>query len=705
MAASDLIQKDHYWVNAPPLEVASRYFELIGGPNSASLGTQSFININQLRAHRHYYGSLPSWGLWNMPSSSYVGQSGDQGSNTDIRVNWLHSNVDAKHQIITAPALSWSCTATNTDSQSQADATRGAEILEYFWKQNGYQQQAKSAVLGAILYGEEFLYTYWNPLKGEQLAFDAEQNQIHFQGDIEVINVPSWDVYRDITARSFDQSNWFGIRILVSRWDLIAQYPQYKDLILAAEPPPVNVAGGLVGIPTAALTNSDRIAVHHFYHKRTPAMPLGLQAIFVSDKLCLSFQALEPCYFHIPLHRMWVGEYKGTAFPYSSLWETMGLQDIATDIQGALATNIVTFGRQMIAAVKDEDLDVDSIGNGPAVLYYRQGSTPPQGINFLQSGEEHFKHLDRLRGDMREIMGLNDVALGQSPTATPNAQAWALLSSAALTANSDAQANFIKMITNAGRSILNIFKAKADQPRKLALTGVHGPNPELPREFDKGAFTGIDDVMVEAASALSQTAAGRLQLADMYSQKGFVQTPEQLQAVVETGRLEPLTQSLTDELVFIAAENEQLLKGQSLSVAITDSHQMHIREHKAVASNMAARMDPSIMAALDEHIRQHMQMLLSTDPRILAILGQASPPPEMPGQTPMNNPFEAQAPLSAPSKPGQPGTKALVNRAMQPPDQSQPGRQLPQVSSIKAPVNPATGQSVGPPGVPGPKVK
>jgi hypothetical protein len=171
-------------------------------------------------------------------------------------------------------------------------------------------------------------------------------------------------------------------------------------------------------------------------------------------------------------------------------------------------------------------------------------------------------------------LGLNDVAMGEAPTGTPNAQAWALLSTASITANSGGQRSWVAGVRSIGRSMLAIFKAKASQLRKTAVVGVHGAAVPKQEEWDQSDFEGIDDVTVDIANPLSQTAAGRIQVAQMFQEAGFIQTPEQLAMVIETGSLQPMTQILRNELIYTAFENEQILKGVNPPVKITDSHQM-----------------------------------------------------------------------------------------------------------------------------------
>lgn len=612
-------QASQYWCTLPSDEWAKEYFARVSQYGPGYLARLQFL------ARRHFYGALPSDFVGDMPSSAEVNRAGDQGENVELRVNWFRAHVNAKHQIIVAPKLVWGTQATNTDARSMADSSRAASILEYMWKTMPFETMAISAELGALLDGEEFLLTYFNASAGKPKRFDAQQGVVEYEGDIDCYSIPSWDVFRDPTARSFEESPYRSARRDVNRFQLIAQYPAMAEEIMAA-PAATMMRQDRTGAWSVS-QSSDRVTCHYFFHERRPELPLGLQAIALSPDCVLEFKALEKCYQTPCITRFPAGDLKGTPFAYSSTWEAMAPQDLATDIQGSLATNIVTFGKQMISAESDQNLPIDQVGNGPAVIYRPKGSPPPVALQLASSPSEAFKHLDNIKVDQRLILGLNDMAMGEPPQGPPNAQAWALLATANITNNSGEQRAFVNAVRNVGRSILAIVKAKFSTKRKALIVGVHGAQVPKQEEFDATDFAGIDDVTVEIDNPLMQSAAGRLQIATMYLDRGFVTIPEQLEQLVTTGKLEPLTQGLRDESIFIAWENEQMLLGAPVRAMITDSHQMHIRSHKDVSFSAEARSSQNIIDAMNAHIKEHIDLALGTDPAILALLGQAAPPP------------------------------------------------------------------------------
>ncbi len=665
-----------YWCARDEAEFSKAYFAKVEGQGGFS-GYGELTRLQRL-AYRHYYGALPSGFVGDMPSSAMATRSGDQGENIEVRVNWFHAHINAKHQIIVAPKLAWGTQATNTDAKSMAGASRGASILEYEWKQGPFESMAVAAVLSAVLAGEDFVFTPWNPQAGKAKSYDKESGQVSYQGGIDCYPVASWDVLRLQSAKNFHGSPWLAARIPRNRWDLIAQFPEMREEIIKV--PAKSVSNNdTASSSIAAQSDPDIVVCHYFYHRKTPALPRGLQAVLLSVDCVLEFTALEACYEHLPIHRFPAKELKGTPYGYTSGWEAMGIQDLATDAQGSLATNIVAFAKQMISAEDDQNLAINQLGNGPAVLYRPKGTVPPVPLNLMAAQPEMFKHLERWKGDQRMILGLNDMAMGEPPQGPPNAQAWALLATANITNNSDEQRGFIEGVRSIGRSILAISKAKLDEPRKVAIVGVYGASVPQQSQYDKTDFDGIDDVTVDIDNPLMQTAAGRLPIAQMYIDQGFVQVPEQLQTVITTGTLKPMTEVLENENTYIAWENEQILKGVCPPVMISDSHQMHSRQHKDAMFIPEGRGSEAAINAYTKHQQQHTQFELNTDPRILAMLGQAAP---------------AQ-PAPAPGAP--PAGAKQAGPALQPPGAPAQG----EAAGVKlptAPTNPQTGSPEAPPG-------
>lgn len=668
-----------YWCDKAPADFADELCKRLGAELSPTqLGLQQLL----LRAGQYYYGALP-WAVSDLgqygPSSSFMQRTGNQGNQVTLKVNQARQNANAKHQIITNPALTWVAQAVNTDSKSMADAERGTDILENLWKQRGWEAQGISCVLEAIIFGESAVLDLWSHTAGEPLQY--AEGQVLYAGDIRSWNVPTWDLFRDAGVKSYDESPWVCARLSRSKWELVAEYPGQRKEILARASSPVSRA---MVVPTVSpvgpgAPDPDAVTVLYFFHRRLPVLPRGLQSVLLGPDLVLQHEPLSDCYADpLPVHRIAAADILNTPWAYSDYWDSLALQELRDDVESALATNIVAFGRQLLSVEEGQNVSPLQVANGPVLLPRPRGSVPPVPLQFTAQPEGAFEHLDALKRAGREVMGLNDFVVGQVDSAQMNAQYAALMASLAIQQNSDLQKRYVKFTSVRGRGQLKTFRANASVPRKVAIVGEHGPQESV--SFTGKDFQALDDVYVTIGAPISQSTGGRLQIAQLNVDQGFVQTPEQLQQVVETGSLKPLTQGLGAELLYIAAENEALLRGEEPEVKITDSHQLHIREHRAPTWSEQARKNPQVNVASDSHIRKHLDFLLNTDPRILAAMGQAAPAPAAPP------PGAAPGAQSA----TQPPEAGDVSSSLETPVAAQPSlddTQLPQ-----SPVDPSTGK-------------
>jgi hypothetical protein len=128
---------------------------------------------------------------------------------------------------------------------------------------------------------------------------------------------------------------------------------------------------------------------------------------------------------------------------------------------------------------------------------------------------------------------------------------------------------------------------------------------------------------------MTRTVAGRVNIATMLMQMqpSAIKTPEELQQVLDTGRLDPAVEGTRAELLNIRAENEMLQDGKPAMAAFTDNHPMHMREHAAVIASPEARSSPEVLNALSEHMNEHANLWRTTDPTILMAIGVPPPPP------------------------------------------------------------------------------
>jgi hypothetical protein len=130
------------------------------------------------------------------------------------------------------------------------------------------------------------------------------------------------------------------------------------------------------------------------------------------------------------------------------------------------------------------------------------------------------------------------------------------------------------------------------------------------------------------------TTAGRVEMAEQMLQMGVIKTPEQYFSVINTGQLDVMTEDTQSQLFLIKAENERLVNNEPVIAVWTDEHNLHIKEHASILADPELRFDVELVMRVTAHIQEHIELLKSTEPEKLQMIGQQplspnqAPPPQ-----------------------------------------------------------------------------
>lgn len=664
-------QLSDYFALAPPDKIGDKLWTKIESDRAtASLQTKLYGLLT--KAALYYFGRDLSGA-----ATQGIVRGGDQGELALVRVNHARSLVQTQQNLILASKIVWQPIATNSDFKSAAQTILAASVLEYYWRDRQVSKYFQRVLEEAIVFGEGFIYCPWNAELGEDIdlpRIDAEGNVTGKQrsGDFDFKTLSTWDVIRDPYKSTYDELDWIIVHTRENRYNLAALVtdPKLRDDILNA---PVSIIQRGEYYPGKQDTPTDDISVFTLYHKKTPICPEGLEVKFIGPDSILSYGPLT--YEELPVYRVYSAELFGTPYAYSSFFEILGLQELVDSLHTCVATNQTTFGTQMIGAPDGTTVSPESFG-GLKLLKYPAGSGKPEAIQLTKSPAEVFNYIKDLVSDMEQLMGLNSVARGEPQSGEQSGAALALLEAKAKQQMSVLEGAYLRGVQSVGMGVIDTIRTKCPFPRRVAITGVANKSLERSEEFDKDSFDQIHRVQVDIGNPLSQTAAGRQQLADMYMQVlGPKMTGEQIEQVLSTGRLEPLTQSLQRELLLIRSENESISRGIPVQAMADDDHVLHMREHRGEMANPEVRANPQALNVYTTHQNEHWNLYNTVDPARLMVFGQ-QPPPQM-GPPP---PGPGGPPQPPGPKPGPPEPPSLAPNA--PPDPNLPS----------LPINPSTGQ-------------
>ena len=544
---------------------------------------------------------------------------GEQGELTHLPVN--HFRNLAQHMIvmITTNRPVMEARAVNTDYKSLAQTYLANGILDYYMKEKNLEDYLKRACEMAVVLGAGYIKMEWNATSGEAYDVDDEGN-FNYEGELEFSNLSPFDVVFDGTKDSWS-NDWLLTRSFKNKYDLIAKYPEYAEKINSL---PTKANYNTYRLALWSNDDTDDIPVFEFYHKRTEALPEGRYMLFLSDDIVLIDTKLP--YRTVPIFRIAAGEFMGTPYAYTSMFDVFPIQEGINSLYSTVLTNQNAFGVQNIWVPPGADLITGNLGGGLNII---QSEQKPEALNLTQTPAEIFKFLEMLIQSAETISGVNSVARGNPQASLESGAALALVQSMALQFISGLQQSYVKIIEDVGTGLINILKDFAKTPKVVALVGKN--NRPLLKEFTGEDINSINRVIVDVGNPLSRTTAGRVQMAEQLAQMKLIKNPQQYFNVINTGRLDMTFEGEVNELLLVKSENERLMDGEDVLVAPTDDHRLHISEHRAVVADPDLRKNPELVRVVMDHMQGHLDALRNVDPDLLLLLGQQPLPPA--GQT------------------------------------------------------------------------
>jgi hypothetical protein len=593
-----------YFANKPREELAPELFRKIDDYYDF-LSTQGRLRVWQ-RLYDYYYRGYGVGGK--------IQRTGQQDEYSVLSVNEYRNILLHLIVAVTSGKLAPEPKSTNGDYQSQSQTTVARGILDYYTRTLRLDSEAKSVCEMAVALTEGYMTVEWDSSKGEPYAVDQDGRPI-MQGDIVIDKFTALDVIRDVTRDQFSGNPWLITRKFVNKYDYAAKYPELAERILSLSTGDDTLRN--LRFTANRPTESDQVPLFRFYHEKTPAVPEGKFVELFSDDVVTIEGPLQ--YDEMPIYEMVPEVQIKSTFGYSVAYELLPMQEAIYGLYSIVMTNQSTFGVQNIAMPNGAKVNVNVMAEGLNVINYDPKFGPPQAMNLVQTPPEIFNFIQTLTQRMETIAGLNSVVRGNPEASLKSGAALALVASQAIQFNSGLSQAYASFMERVWTAIINILKRYATTPRMIAIAGKS--NRSRLKEFKADDVNDISRVTVDLGNPLSRTIAGKTQIADQLLGANLVETAEQYINVLETGRLEPLTNGFKSELDNINLENENLVdpsEGQVMALA-TDNHRLHIQEHKGTLSSPDARENPETVARVLSHIQEHINLMNSIDPTIQAL--------------------------------------------------------------------------------------
>lgn len=668
---------------------------LIGKVDEWSNSLESNGFIEKLRSsYFAYHGAYYA----DVSSGHQVTFGGEQGELVNLPVNHYRNIAQHMLTMVTSNRPAMQARAVNTDYKSLVQASLANSILDYYMREKKLEVYLKKAVEFAIVLGSGFVKMEWDATKGELVDYIEETKTKIYEGDIVFSNLNPFDVVFDGSKESNDH-DWILVRSWKNKFDLAAKYPEVADKIKAL-PTKSDKDKFRLGV-TNLVAQTDDVQMLEFYHKRTECMPDGRYMLFLTEDLVLQDMPLP--YRVIPIFRISPSDVMGTPHGYTPMFDLLPLQEAANSLYSTILTNENAFGVQNILNPRGSDISVNSLQGGLNVIEYNPataGGGKPEPLQLTATPKEIFDFLNIITQSMETLSGVNSVARGNPEASLKSGTALALIQSMALQFMSGLQESYVELIEEIGTGIIKVLQDYAATPRLVAISGVSNRN--YMKEFSSKDIENIGRVVVDVGNPMSQTTAGKVQMAQELIQYGEI-TPKQYLSIINTGNLDALTENIEHQNLLMRSENEAIMNGETPPVLIIDAHKEHIDYHSSLLSDPDLRKDPGLVQRVMDHIQAHITQLQQGNPELLQLLNQQPlPPPPQPGPPPGQNgppgppqgpggpqggPPQQQGPGGPPQgQPPQPtgGMNRAAVQTLQPPTAGQTGPQM-QAGKISGP--------------------
>lgn len=608
---------------------------------------------------------------------------GEQGELVKMSIPQARSLIRQMVTLLTKSKLAFNAIARVQDSDvTEAMRIANAIAVDVTAKQTLDEKQELLCERG-LVQGTGFIKTTWRSDFGKPRAVevDDEGNEtVVYDGDVEITLPTVFDMIYDFTIESWEQQSWAECRVKRNRWDLIAQHPNLKVEILKL--PSVN--DDYRTSMATLFDDRDMVYVYEMYHKPTPSLPQGRMLVY-SNRQTIFYDDVNK-YGCIPIEPLIAEKIDGICYGYAPLSNLLPAQEMFDHSYSCLATNQSSLGVANVIKPTGSNINVQSLYGMNFIDYTPvQGAAnngKPETLDLLKSPGELFKLPEVLKSEMQQLSFINAAVRGELPASTSGV-AIATLTTNALEFLSSYSKSLKICMEKTIMHAVNAYRRFAKIERMVSITGKNFQT--FQREFTGDILDPIHRIEMQEVNPLMQTLAGRLDIAEKAMEKGLV---KDMQAYVSILDGQPMTRLFDTELSendLIQSENERLSTGQPVKAISVDKHALHVMKHKTLLNDPMIRLNSPMVAAIEQHLLEHLTLQKMTDPLLMAMANTGQipeglpmmPPPAGGGNMGGGNPEALPPPAPAQDQGSNPGNFTPPMEASEPTiETAQPAQDL-----------------------------
>lgn len=559
-----------------------------------------------------------SWASYYKPqlSGGILVPTGEQGELTSLSANDFRNLLTHLETMTLQQKVNFEPVAINSDYESQAQTILASGLLDYYLRVKKMDRFIKQGVKDGLMYGDGFVRAEWDATGGDTYGKTATGATV-YEGDVKYSNYNPLSCIRDYTKQVNSKSDAVILRDFVNKFELAAKFPDLKDKILDDSVDALSVSRTTV-FGYLDLEDSDQIAVYTLLHPPTPALEQGRFTTCLDNGTVMQDGPIP--YEETHVYRIAPDEQSGTIFGYTVAFDLLALQQALDLLYSTGISNFSTFGVQNILMPKGHDISTSQLSGGLNVIEYDAKIGKPEALNLTELPKNYFDMIALIKQAMQTIAGVDSVTRGDPEASLKSGAALALVAAQSIQFSMGLQQSYAFLVGDLGSGTIQLLQTFAAVPRVAEIVGKS--NKPLMKEFSGKDLGAIQRVGVDMGNPLTNTIAGKTNLAEWYLNHNMIENPDQVQQVMSTGRLELAIQSKQSNSLLSKDENEHLSEGEPQRALITDNHAKHILEHQIVLDNPDIRQDPNnpIVQVTLAHIQEHINFANSPGYQMMAAL-------------------------------------------------------------------------------------
>lgn len=533
----------------------------------------------------------------------YIRDNGSGGTQYRVKVkeNHINNTLSRILSIVTQNIPIVRVFPETSSYQDVQDSENCESYLKFFWRTKGIEKKLMALEKYALIFGNAFAYTRYNPDQGGQIVLGSEVTEngdkivTEYRGDIETQIL---DPFKVIVRP--------GIESWCDHYDVIIQSIVSKEFIADKF--------GIKALDNAMVLNpysgemrydEDSVILNEYYHKPTPWFEDGMYASWVGKELVKCRPAAPHAEKQLPIKYLGFDKIPMRFYANSAQDQ---LQDMQEQLNRAAsfiieARNLVS--RPRVFASHQSKVAAQSLTDRPGdIVRYDAAGGPPQFVVPQFNFGELAAHKADLRSALGAVSGITSASRGEVPAATRTALALQLVMENDRSVFAPHIKEFFECIQGVANDIL-MQAAEYFSPDDPRVIKIEGKTSQV-RTFHGGMVPSDLDLHLEDVNPLGWTAGARIENIQSLAQMGVLKDPNQILEMLKINSADPAYELQNTNRVTQQKENEELNQGKPVEIGPADMHDVHINEMDKIMASYEFKKKPNLVkAAFIAHKQAH----------------------------------------------------------------------------------------------------